>query len=103
MSNFEIDPAEIAVEELKKYRLIDIRHPQNVENFPINGLESECVPYFNFGVDDELPIEMDEKPTVLCCDRGLTSLAITELLRQRGYSNTFSLRGGYFELAEKLS
>lgn len=100
--SYEIDPSALELEELRQYRFIDIRHPRNVENFPINGLNTECVPYFNFSVDGDLPVEMDEKPTVFCCDRGMTSLAITELLRHKGFEKTYSLKGGYHLLSEKL-
>lgn len=102
-NRFEIDLSNVDLTELKKYRFIDIRHPQNVENFPINGLNTESVPYFNFSAEENLPLEMDETPTLFCCDRGLTSLAITELMRQKGYNNTFSLKGGYYLLSEKLN
>lgn len=87
----ECEPAEVAARVAMGARFYDVREldeqilgrPDGAESLPLSGLEGEALGPSERGV-----------PLVLICARGQRSLRAARLLRERGFSDVTSVRGG---------
>lgn len=97
---------EIEAEELnhllvegKDIQLLDVREEWECEICSIPG--SIFMPLSTFS---EPPEELDPKrPIVVLCHHGMRSLEATQWLRQNGWPNTVSLRGGIDAWARRIN
>jgi len=92
MLDYEISPSE-AVELLKdkKARLIDVREPWEFQAARIEG--SVLMPMGDVPSRANQELDPDERIVVLC-HHGMRSLNTTVWLRNQGFENAQSLRGG---------
>ncbi len=92
MLDFEISPAD-AVALLKdgKARLIDVREPWEFATAKIEG--SVLMPMGDVPARAHQEIDPDERVVVMC-HHGARSLNVTVWLRNQGFENAQSLRGG---------
>lgn len=90
----EIDVRDLDPAELMKWRLIDIRDPQTAAREPITCLKSENLPLqtFTFGVP---PSIRAHDRLLISCYHGNNSLMLTRWLREQGFTDVWSVRGGY--------
>jgi rhodanese-related sulfurtransferase len=92
MLDFEISSADAAA-LLKdgKARLIDVREPWEFATAKIEG--SELIPMGDVPARAHQELDPDERLVVLC-HHGARSLNVTVWLRNQGFENVQSLRGG---------
>jgi len=83
---------EIIANQLSDYRLIDIREPDEVAADPIEGVAHECIAMSTWDLDSP-PINRDAK-YLLSCARGMRSKSLAGKLRERGYTNVYSVISG---------
>jgi len=100
MLDYEISPQE-AVELLsrKQARLIDVREPWEFEAAHIEG--SVMMPMGDVPARAHQELDPDERLVVLC-HHGQRSLNVTAWLRNQGFENVQSLRGGIDAWAEDV-
>lgn len=88
---------EISIEELKtlqakqEINLVDIRDPASFAQGHIphaRRIDNENLEAFIANADKA-------KPLVVCCYHGISSQGAAEFLNQRGFSEAYSLSGGY--------
>lgn len=92
MLDFEISAAEAAaLHSEKKARLIDVREPWEVATAHIDG----AVPIPMGDVPARAHQELDpDEHLVVFCHAGVRSMNVTVWLRNQGFENVQSLRGG---------
>jgi rhodanese-related sulfurtransferase len=92
MLDFEISAADAAaLLKEKGARLIDVREPWEVATTHIEG----SVPMPMGDVPSRAHQELDpEEPLVVVCHHGVRSMNVTVWLRNQGFENAQSLRGG---------
>jgi rhodanese-related sulfurtransferase len=92
MLDFEISPTDTAT-LLKdgKARLIDVREPWEFATAKIDG--SVLIPMGDVPARAHQELDPDERLVVLC-HHGARSLNVTVWLRNQGFENAQSLRGG---------
>jgi rhodanese-related sulfurtransferase len=92
MLDYEISPAEAAALLAEnKARLIDVREPWEFETARIEG--SLLMPMGDVPSRAHQELDPDEKLIVLC-HHGVRSINVTVWLRNQGFENAQSLRGG---------
>lgn len=92
MLDHEISPAETAeLIRKKETRLIDVREPWEFETARIDG--SVLMPMGDVPARAHLELDPDERLVVLC-HHGQRSLNVTVWLRNQGFEQVQSLRGG---------
>lgn len=89
-------PIEVTAEDVQKKRkagedfmLLDVREPSEVQTARVEG--ATIIPM------GEIPARLNElpdKPIVVMCHHGVRSLKVTTWLRQHGFDNVQSMRGG---------
>jgi len=90
---FEITPEEAKAlrDQGLKFTLLDVREPWEFELSQI--AESKLMPMGD--VPSRAHQELDpEKHIVVVCHHGVRSMSVTNWLRQQGFENAQSLRGG---------
>jgi molybdopterin/thiamine biosynthesis adenylyltransferase/molybdopterin synthase catalytic subunit/rhodanese-related sulfurtransferase len=90
--NLEVSFPDLAPAVNAGYTLIDIREEQEVHELPIARAPSQHIPFATLLASAE-PLNRDER-YLLVCARGSRSRAAAEHLRERGFTQTFSLKGG---------
>jgi rhodanese-related sulfurtransferase len=75
----------------RKARLIDVREPWEFETAHIEG--SELMPMGDVSARAHQELDPDERLVVLC-HRGMRSMNVTVWLRNQGFEQAQSLRGG---------
>ena len=92
MLDYEISPAETA-ELLRenKVKLIDVREPWEFESARIVG--SVLMPMGDVPARAHQELDPDERMVVLC-HHGMRSMSVTAWLRNQGFEQVQSLRGG---------
>jgi rhodanese-related sulfurtransferase len=92
MLDYEISPAE-AAELLRenKVKLIDVREPWEFESARIAG--SVPMPMGDVPARAHQELDPDERLVVLC-HHGMRSMSVTVWLRNQGFEQVQSLRGG---------
>jgi len=104
---------EISVEELaekiksgEKFVLIDVREAWEIEQAHIGDERVALVPMSKISQEREnaFPQEARDPQTqiVVMCHHGVRSANVTAWMRQQGWKNAVSLRGGIAEYAEKI-
>jgi len=81
-----------------RFRLVDVREDDECREPPI--VSDYHIPFSQFDIT-QLRLSKDTKILVVCA-HGQRSLTITNLLREKGWSNTFSLNGGLSNLFETV-
>ncbi len=92
-------PTEISVEELKELldskqpvRLIDCREDDEWHICRIEG--AQLVPLSNFAENVQAKLSNRDQHLVVYCHHGVRSMRATLFLRQQGFHQTQSMRGG---------
>ena len=92
MLDFEITPQETAtLLKENKARLIDVREPWEFQTAHIDG--SVLVPMGDIPARAHQEFDADEHLVILC-HHGARSLNVTVWLRNQGFENVQSMRGG---------
>lgn len=92
MLDYEISPAEAAdLLRENKVRLIDVREPWEFQTANIDG--SVLMPMGDVPARAHQELDPDERLVVLC-HHGMRSLNVTVWLRNQGFEQAQSLRGG---------
>ncbi len=92
MLDYEISPAETAnLMRENKARLIDVREPWEFETARIAG--SVLMPMGDVPARAHQELDPDERLVILC-HHGMRSLNVTIWLRNQGFEQVQSLRGG---------
>jgi sulfur-carrier protein adenylyltransferase/sulfurtransferase len=91
-ANLEVTFADLTPAVNAGYKLIDIREPQELHDQPIAKAPSTHIPLATLLATTE-PLKQDER-YLLICARGSRSRAAAEHLRERGFKQAYSLRGG---------
>jgi rhodanese-related sulfurtransferase len=78
------------------YTVIDIRDDREVTELPLPQTPSRHIPLASL-IADASALRNEEK-YLLVCARGMRSRAAAEHLRERGFQNAYSLRGGLASL-----
>jgi len=91
--DFEISPTQVkALQQAgQRFTLLDVREPWEHEASQIEG--SKHIPMGDVPSRAQQELDPDEHIVVLC-HHGVRSLTVTNLLRQQGYENVQSMRGG---------
>lgn len=84
----------------QSFLLIDCREPNEYEICNIEG--SDLAPLSNFEMEVETLFADEEEFAVVYCHHGGRSLQAVELLRSKGYPNTFSMKGGIDYWAQEI-
>ncbi len=92
VANLEVTFAELNPAVDAGYTLIDIREPQEVREAPIPRATSTHIPLAKL-LEDPKPLNPSER-YLLICARGSRSRAAAEHLRERGFKQAYSLKGG---------
>ncbi|MGB6745870.1 MAG: rhodanese-like domain-containing protein [Terracidiphilus sp.] len=92
MLDYEISPTEAAaLLKQKQARLIDVREPWEVATARIEG----CVPMPMGDVPARAHQDLDpEERLVVLCHHGVRSMNVTVWLRNQGFEQAQSIRGG---------
>jgi adenylyltransferase/sulfurtransferase len=101
-ADISVDVSALQPEQLKRYRIIDIREADEVASQPLEGVDHEHIAMSAWDTD-HLPIGADE-PCLLCCARGMRSQTLAERLREVGCTNVYSVQNGweaFHQLARK--
>jgi adenylyltransferase/sulfurtransferase len=99
-SDLEVSFGELRPALTAGFTVIDIREPQEVSEAPLPQPPSLAIPMGNLLKNDS---ELDpEQRYLLVCARGSRSRAAAEQLRERGFRQAFSLRGGAAALSRGL-
>jgi len=80
----------MTINDFKKENVIDLRKPNDYQNFHING--SRNINYIDLLSRPSLYLNKEEK-YLLICDKGIQSFDVSNILKNRGY-HTYSLVGG---------
>ena len=91
--NYEITAEEVRtkLDAGEKFLLLDVREPWEFEAARIEG--AKLMPMGD--VPSRAHQELDpEAPIVVVCHRGVRSMNVTVWLRQQGFENVQSMRGG---------
>lgn len=92
MLDYEISAAETAALLAEgKARLIDVREPWEFETARIEG--SELIPMGDVPARAHQELDPDER-LVVVCHHGMRSMNVTVWLRNQGFEQAQSLRGG---------
>jgi rhodanese-related sulfurtransferase len=92
MLDYEISPAEAAaLLRESKTRLIDVREPWEFETARIEG--SVLMPMGDVPSRAHQELDPEERLVVLC-HHGIRSMNVTNWLRQQGFEQAQSVRGG---------
>ncbi|HWT67203.1 MAG TPA: rhodanese-like domain-containing protein [Terracidiphilus sp.] len=92
MLDFEISPADAAaLLREKKARLIDVREPAELVAASVQG--AVAMPMGDVPARAHQELDPDERLVVLC-HHGVRSLNVTVWLRNQGFANAQSVRGG---------
>jgi rhodanese-related sulfurtransferase len=92
MLDYEISPAETAdLLRENKVKLIDVREPWEFESARIAG--SVPMPMGDVPARAHQELDPDERLVVLC-HHGMRSMSVTVWLRNQGFEQVQSLRGG---------
>jgi rhodanese-related sulfurtransferase len=92
MLDYEISPAEAAaLFREKKIRLIDVREPWEVATAAIDG--SVPMPMGDVPARAHQELDPDER-LVVFCHAGVRSMNVTNWLRNQGFEQAQSMRGG---------
>jgi rhodanese-related sulfurtransferase len=92
MLDFEISPTETAkLMKDSKTRLIDVREPWEFQTAQVEG--SVLVPMGDIPARAQQEFDPDEH-LVIMCHHGSRSLNVTVWLRNQGFENVQSMRGG---------
>lgn len=92
MLDYEISPADAAaLLRENKTRFIDVREPWEYSTAHIES--STLIPMGDFAARAHQELDPDEHITILC-HHGQRSLSVTSWLRNQGFENAQSLRGG---------
>jgi rhodanese-related sulfurtransferase len=100
MLDYEISPAEAAtLRSESKARFIDVREPWEWEAAHIDG--SLPMPMGEFVARAHQELDPDERLVVLC-HLGQRSMSVTAWLREQGFEQAQSLRGGIAAWASEI-
>jgi rhodanese-related sulfurtransferase len=92
MLDYEISPAEASVlHRDKKARLLDVREPWEVATAQIEG--SITIPMADLPSRVQQELDPDER-IVVFCHAGVRSMNVTAWLREQGFEQVQSMRGG---------
>ncbi len=85
--------AQQACELLKagKLKVVDIRDPQSYSNGRIKTAER----LDNSNLQDFIRDNPKDQPVLVCCYHGMASKSATDYLKEQGFSEVYSLDGGY--------
>jgi|HigsolmetaAR201D_1030396.scaffolds.fasta_scaffold00071_21 molybdopterin/thiamine biosynthesis adenylyltransferase/molybdopterin synthase catalytic subunit/rhodanese-related sulfurtransferase len=83
------------------FKVIDIREPEEVRSQPISQTPSLHIPMAQLLANDD-GLTRDER-YLLVCARGARSRAAAEHLRERGFPNAYSLKGGLAAIGPALA
>lgn len=92
-ADIDVDVTELNPDQLRQYRIIDIREREEVEAQPLEGVDFEHIAMSAWD-PEHLPIGEDE-PCLLCCALGIRSLRLAEQLRELGCANVYSVKNGW--------
>lgn len=92
MAGLELDVEQLDPGELKQFNFIDVRESDTTDSAPFNETSQERIAYTKVKENPSL-LERDGK-YLLFCNRGVKSIFLTKWLRENGYKNVFSVRGG---------
>jgi rhodanese-related sulfurtransferase len=100
MLDYEISPTDAAaLLRDKKARLIDVREPWEVSTANIEG--SLSIPMGDLPARAHQELDPDDH-LVVFCHHGVRSLNVTAWLRNQGFEQTQSLRGGIDAWSEEI-
>lgn len=91
-ADLEVSFGELTPAVAAGYTLIDIRDPREVDEAPIAAAPSRHIPMANLLADATALSQ--ERKYLLMCARGSRSRATAEQLREKGFKQAYSLRGG---------
>lgn len=92
MLDYEISPAEVAaLLKENKARLIDVREPWEFQAARVEG--SVLIPMGDVPSRAHQELDPDERLVVMC-HAGVRSMNVTVWLRNQGFENVQSMRGG---------
>jgi rhodanese-related sulfurtransferase len=92
MLDFEISPAEAAtLLKENQARLIDVREPWEFDTTKVEG--SELIPMGDVPARAHQELDPEERLLVMC-HHGVRSMNVTVWLRNQGFENAQSVRGG---------
>lgn len=95
-ADLEVSFGELTPAVAAGYTLIDIREPREVSEAPIAAAPSRHIPMANLLADATALSQ--ERKYLLVCARGSRSRATAEHLREHGFKQAYSLRGGLASL-----
>ena len=86
----DLDVADLTPEALARFRIVDLREPEEWADYPLP--QAEHAPFTTFNAAS--PGFDKSKPVLLVCAAGRRSQAATQQLRAQGWNDVFSLIGG---------
>jgi adenylyltransferase/sulfurtransferase len=89
-SLFEIDPSNLTADALARFRIVDLREPEERPDAPL----PQAMQWPFSGFDPEKPPFDDSSPILLVCGIGRRSRIAAERLRGQGWDQVYSLIGG---------
>lgn len=96
-SPLEVEPAALKGDWLEDFQLIDIREDHEIGRSPLPDFPHVKLPITRFDLE-RAPIPND-RPCLLVCNHGSRSRQLAAALRERGWHNVHSLRGGLTALS----
>jgi rhodanese-related sulfurtransferase len=89
--DYEITPEEVKAKATNTFTLLDVREPWEFEIASIAG--SRHIPMGDIPSRAHQELDPDEH-IVVVCHHGVRSMSVTNWLRQQGFENSQSMRGG---------
>lgn len=100
-ADFIVDCAHLNSDQIKEYRLVDVREEQELKDDPLSEIPSEHYPLSAF-MEDQIPFDKEVKH-LLFCEKGIRSSRLAAMIRELGYDNIFSAKDGIESIRAKLN
>jgi adenylyltransferase/sulfurtransferase len=103
LEKWEINILDLAVSEIKKFQLIDIREPHEIKNTFLKqllGVSCQEIPLSKFDLDKFALNPLDKY--LVICQKGIRSKKLVQDLRNKGLTNVYSVEGGMDAVARKF-
>lgn len=104
MSNpfYDLDIYDLSDSDLRKYEIVDVREAEEDRLNLLSSLLRRDVHHMPLSSFDPATVELESnKKYLFICQRGMRSAKLVEQLRDRGFTNAFSLSGGMESVRRK--
>ena len=92
MKNVSVDELKLAIDKGEKFKIIDVRTPQELLRGKIADSINIPLDFFETSIEKEVPNKAEN--VYLYCLSGSRSIIAAEIMRRKGYKNVFNMISG---------